>query len=305
MRDNFDLFFEKAIEHEGRVCEDVPGDAGGPTKWGITLGRLATIKRVPEPRRGTAAFDKLKAELYALSEDEIKQIYRRDYWDAVRGDDLPAGVDYCVADFGLNSGPSRAVKYLQKQMGTPQTGKMDDKTIEEVSGHHADDVIIAYCTARTQFLKSIVENRPSQGKFLRGWLSRVKDVQATSLTMYDQAPHVAEPLAILPKAVAPEIGPTWTKTAVKSKSFWINTQAILWAIVAPIVGLFQWIVDTVSSFAGIVPDVKEDVNRVMEIGSQVAGYLQLNVERITYPLLVTALIVVTYRHVRDKKDMSQ
>ena len=38
MRENFDFFFQKALDHEGRVYEDVPGDRGGPTKCGVTLG---------------------------------------------------------------------------------------------------------------------------------------------------------------------------------------------------------------------------------------------------------------------------
>ena len=305
MKHNFDRFFDAAVKHEGKVREDVPGDRGGPTYTGITLGRLATIKGVPEPRRGTAAFESLKKELYALSDDQIKEIYRRDYWDAVKADDLPEGVDYCVADFGLNSGPSRAVKYLQRQMGNPQTGKMDEETLKEVHGYPAEDVITTYCAARIRFLKAIVENDARQGKFLKGWLRRVSEVQAASLKMAEKAPPPAE-LEVLPKAVADDPKPvSLASVAVKSKSFWINVQTLLWAIIAPVVGLFDWLVQTISGFIGIVPDIKDDIETVAETGSTVAGYLQLNAARIVFPLIVVALVVVTYRHVRDKREMSQ
>lgn len=305
MKHNFDFFFEKALDHEGRVSEDVPGDRGGPTRYGVTLGRLATIKKVPVPSRGTQAFEKLKAELYALTEDQIKEIYRRDYWDAVKADDLPDGLDYCVADFGLNSGPSRAVRYLQKQVGNPETGKMDDETLREIHDYPAEDAITSYCAARTKFLKSIVANDPKQNKFLKGWLRRVAEVQAASLKLAEKAPAPA-PVEVLPKAMADDpTPPSMAQVAVKSKSFWINVQALLWAVVAPFVGLFNWIVDGVSAFIGIAPDIQDEVSTVAETGSTVASYLNMNVARFTFPLIVIALIVVTYRHVRDKREMSQ
>ena len=46
MRENFDLFFQKALDHEGRVYEDVPGDRGGPTKCGVTLGRWCEVREI-------------------------------------------------------------------------------------------------------------------------------------------------------------------------------------------------------------------------------------------------------------------
>jgi lysozyme family protein len=301
MKENFDFFFEKAVEHEGKVCEDVAGDGGGPTKWGITIGRLATIRRMKEPKRGTKAFEALKADLYALSESQIKEIYRRDYWDAVRGDDLPHGLDYAVADFGLNSGPSRANTYLQRQMGNTQTGKMDDTTIEEVHTHNLNDCIVEYCLARERFLRAIVDNRPGQSKFLKGWLTRVTDVRAAALQMASHADPAPE-ITVLPKAIEKEdTTPGFTMTAVKSKSVWLQIKALALLVVSVCTDWISNAVDFVSSLVGIVPDVKGDVQSVASTGNEVAGFLKISTAKIVVPLVIITVAIAIVRHVNDKR----
>lgn len=206
MQENFQAFFAAALEHEGKVFEDVPGDRGGPTKWGITIGRLAQVKGVKCPAKGTAAYAALRQELKDLAPERIEEIYRADYWDAVRGDELPAGLDYCVADFGLNSGPSRAVKYLQRLLEQPQTGTLQDEAIQEIARHPLDELITTYCDERARFLNQIVENNPSQAKFRKGWLSRVGDVRKTATKMAASAPVPETVRVAMPKADVPEHG---------------------------------------------------------------------------------------------------
>ena len=46
-----------------------------------------------------------------------KRIYRSKYWNATRCDDLPAGVDYAVFDYAVNSGVGRAGKVLRRLVG--------------------------------------------------------------------------------------------------------------------------------------------------------------------------------------------
>src|SRR5437764_7132898 len=71
-----------------------PSDPGGPTNFGITLG---------DYRRYVKA-DATTADVRAMKVEEAEAIYRTTYWDAMRGDDLPAGVDYCIFDYAVNSG---------------------------------------------------------------------------------------------------------------------------------------------------------------------------------------------------------
>ena len=291
----FDLFFKRAVEHEGKVCEDVPGDNGGPTKWGVTIGRLATIKRMKEPRRGTAAFEKLKAELFALSEAEIKTIYRQDYWDAVRADDLPPGLDYAVADFGLNSGPAKAVRSLQKLCGNAQSGRMDDETIAEASSGDTVDMIMRYCDERARFLNAIVAEKPKQGKFLKGWMSRVGDVRRTAIKDFEKTPVAAiePPPMPMPKAEPPP-APSTVTTAAKSTT-----------IRTVIASIFAWIEAQFGFVRDLLPDVSSEIQTVADPLTSLGGLLRINMGAIVAGVSLVALIVVLIRHTKDKQELQQ
>jgi lysozyme family protein len=290
----FDEFFKRALKHEGKVCEDVPGDNGGPTKWGITIGRLATMKRVKEPKRGTDAFEKLKAELFELTEHEIKTIYRKDYWDAVRGDDLPPGLNYAVADFGLNSGPSRGVKALQKIVGNPQTGRMDDETIAEAKAFEPVEIIMRYSDERKRFLNAIVGNNPRQAKFQKGWLARVGDVQRAAIKDCEKVVSIEPPKpAPMPKAepVQPD-QPTVMQTAKRSWSI----KLILAGIAATLEKIFNF-------FTSFLPDAASEVEAVADPISSLGSMLKLNMAGILGSVTIVVLIIVLFRHLRDKREL--
>lgn len=289
MQSTFDDFFKRAIEHEGKVCEDVPGDRGGPTKWGVTIGRLATIKGVREPKRGSTAFEALKAELFALSEDEIAEIYRRDYWNAVRGDDLPAGLDYCVADYGLNSGPPRAVKALQKLCGNPQTGRMDDETIREASAYAPAEIIMLFQDERARFLNAIVDGNPSQRKFLKGWLARVGDVRRAALAMADKKTAPAVP-APMPKA-EPKPEPTHVETARKSLTARLG-----------LAGLLAWFEEQFGFLKSLLPDVTGQVQEIADPLTSLGGLLKANMSGVIAALTAGILVTMIIRHVRDRRE---
>jgi len=304
MASAFEEFFKRAVEHEGKVCEDVPGDRGGPTKWGITIGRYADIKGMPVPRRGTDAFYEMKSQLFKLSEAEIKEIYRRDYWDAVRADELPPGMNLAVADFGLNSGPSRAVKVLQKILGNPQTGRMDNETISESHAFDRVELIILYCDERQRFLNAIVTSNPSQRKFLKGWTTRVGDVRRAALAMADKAKDQVPVRATMPKAddphPPPQAAPTVAGEAVKSKSVWL-----LLSVAAGKVGdFFFGLGDAATGMIGRAVDVlkatqteaDDAIAPLVSLGER----LKLNVGNIALWVTVGTLIIVVIRHAHDK-----
>jgi lysozyme family protein len=223
MKQNFEIWCNRAFDYEGRVYENVPGDRGGPTKWGITIGRVATRKGVKLPREGTSAYSSLVAELKALTPDDIKSIYKLDYWDAVRGDELPRGLDFSVADMSLNSGPSRAANYLCRLAGVKQSGKVTDEALAKLRTREVDDLVNAYCDARASFLETISRN-PGQMKFRKGWLSRVRDVRAKSLSLVTMQP-MTEPDPLAPDIAMPKADPpkTTTKDLVKvsRKAAWL------------------------------------------------------------------------------------
>ena len=93
----------------------------------------------------------------------------------MRGDELPAGVDYCVFDYAVNSGTGRAPKVLQRLLGIGVTGRMDDATrrarAREARSRDADRRRSA--TSACAFCKSL-KTWPVFGK---GWSRRVAEVK--------------------------------------------------------------------------------------------------------------------------------
>jgi lysozyme family protein len=168
MNANFPRALELVLKHEGGYV-DHPKDPGGATNLGITIGTLSDWLG----RRAT------KAEVKALTKQSVAPIYRKRYWDAVRGDDLPSGLDYAVFDFAVNSGVSRASKYLQAILRVPQDGKIGPVTIAAAKAADPTILIERLCTNRMEFLEGL-STFPTFGK---GWKSRVEGVLEAAFLM--------------------------------------------------------------------------------------------------------------------------
>jgi lysozyme family protein len=177
MKHNADMAIRKILDHEGGYVNH-SDDPGGATNKGITI---ATFRRYIK-RNGTIA------DLKALTTQQAVDVYKAQYWDKVRGDDLPSGVDYTVADFAVNSGPSRAAKYLQAALGVTQDGAIGPQTIQAANEIINPKAIINKVNAdRLAFMKRIQGGKLWK-TFGRGWQSRVDAVRSTSLALVDAAP---------------------------------------------------------------------------------------------------------------------
>ncbi|MCI5078689.1 MAG: glycoside hydrolase family 108 protein [Oricola sp.] len=159
---NFQRALSRVLKHEGGYV-DHPKDPGGATNRGITL---ATFRRYVKPKA-------TKADLRAITDAQITTVYRRHYWDAVLGAELPSGVDYAVFDFAVNSGPSRSVKFLQRVVGVTQDGRIGPITLAALAKDDPQDVVSKLCDARLAWLKRL-ETWPTFG---RGWERRVSEVK--------------------------------------------------------------------------------------------------------------------------------
>lgn len=164
MRENLDDSLELMFGHEGGYV-NAKTDRGGPTKYGITHKTLAAHRGVPSVSA---------AQVKALTIKEAEDIYRKSYWGPSGGDVLPSGLDYAAFDFGVNSGPQRAVKTLQKVLGVKQDGWIGAQTLSKVESYPGGrgQLIADYCAARMAFLRSL---KGSQGFSAngRGWTIRV------------------------------------------------------------------------------------------------------------------------------------
>lgn len=165
---SYDAALARLLAHEGGYTNH-PSDPGGPTNYGITIH---------DYRRYVKA-DATAADVRAMPPDEAKAIYRAKYWDALCCDDLPAGLDYCVFDYGVNSGISRAAKVLQRVLGVADDGRIGPVTLAAVTRRDAGGLVAAICDERLAFLRRL----KTWAVFGRGWGRRVAEVKAVALAM--------------------------------------------------------------------------------------------------------------------------
>lgn len=165
---NFGRALSCVLEDEGGFVND-PHDPGGATNKGITL---ATFRRYVAR---SATVDDLKH----LTVAQAAKVYRKQYWDAIKGDDLPDGVDYAVFDFAVNSGQSRAAKYLQTIVGVPADGKIGPQTLAAVKATDSTAIINMLCDRRLDFLQGL----KTWPRYKNGWTDRVHGVREVALEM--------------------------------------------------------------------------------------------------------------------------
>ena len=171
----FDDALRRVLAHEGGYSNH-PSDPGGPTNFGITLGDY----------RGYVKASATAADVCAMRLDEAKAIYRDKYWNAMRCDELAAGLDYAVFDYGINSGVGRAVKVLQRLLTLPDDGRMTDAVIAAARKQDAAGLTMRLCDERLAFLKRL----KTWPVFGAGWGRRVSEVRAAALALTGQAAPV-------------------------------------------------------------------------------------------------------------------
>ncbi len=168
MKDNFESALKAILHHEGGYVNH-PADPGGMTNLGVT-------KRVWEEWVGHEVDEKTMRN---LTPEIVGPMYKVKYWDKIKGDDLPAGVDYVVFDAAVNSGPGRAAKWLQACVGVEPDGGIGPKTLAAVRSFDANQLIEDYAKRRLSFLIDL----PTWNTFGKGWGRRVAEVQKTGLDM--------------------------------------------------------------------------------------------------------------------------
>jgi len=167
---NFRTALTKALVHEGGYVNH-PADPGGMTNLGVT-------KAVWEEWVGHPVAEK---EMRALTPAMVAPLYKRKYWDAIRADELVDGVDYCVFDVAVNSGPGRAIKFLQSCVGVTADGGFGPATMAAVEKAEEDParLVELYCAKRLEFLQSL----KTFETFGKGWSRRVAEVKEEALKM--------------------------------------------------------------------------------------------------------------------------
>jgi lysozyme family protein len=172
MQDNWIKCLETILHHEGGYVNH-PKDPGGMTNLGVT-------KRVYEEWVGYSVSENT---MQNLKKEDVAPIYKKNYWDRVKGDQLPEGLDLCVFDFGVNAGTGRAAKYLQTMIGTVADGGIGPNTLkkldEYVKEHGLNETIKSYQVERQKYYESL----STFETFGRGWTKRVIETTRLALEM--------------------------------------------------------------------------------------------------------------------------
>jgi len=166
MKSNFEECMARLLAHEGGYVWHAE-DPGGETNLGVT-------RAVYEQYAGRQVMD---GEMEGLTYDDVYPIYRENYWDRVRGDDLPSGVDWAVFDWGVNSGTSRAAKALQRIIGVEQDGGIGPMTLQAVASIEPVDIVDQMHYMREGFYRSL----STFDTFGRGWLRRNDETKEQAL----------------------------------------------------------------------------------------------------------------------------
>ncbi len=168
MKENFDDALKAILHHEGGYVNH-PKDPGGMTNLGVT-------KRVWEEWVGHEVDEKA---MRALTPELVGPLYKAKYWDRIKGDELPTGVDYAVFDAAINSGPGRAAKWLQTVVGAVPDGAIGNGTLAKVAAMDAEDIVRKYQETRLAFMQSL----PTWDTFGKGWGRRVAEVGSAAQKM--------------------------------------------------------------------------------------------------------------------------
>lgn len=169
----------RILVYEGGKVDD-KADPGGRTNKGVTQGTYNAFRR----KYGVAQQD-----VFLISETEVATIYKTMYWDKVRGDQLPLGLDLVVFDAGVNSGTGRAGIWLQQALGSAYQGQIDgqfgDKTMQAVVDcTDISGLIEDFCSRRLGTLKRL----KTFSRFGKGWSARIANVQKIGLAWNASAP---------------------------------------------------------------------------------------------------------------------
>ncbi len=160
MKANFEACMAEVFKHEGGYVND-PHDPGGETNMGISK------RSYP------------KENIRGMTRARAAQIYREDFWDKLRCDELPDGLDLVAFDAAVNSGPSRGAKWLQQALGVAVDGKVGLATIGAAKNTYTPAAVLRAVGFRRAFLKTL----PTWERYKNGWTKRLDSVEAVASAM--------------------------------------------------------------------------------------------------------------------------
>jgi len=121
-------------------------------------------------------------EMRDLTPDDVAPIYKKNYWDRVKGDSLPSGLDWACFDWAVNSGSGRPAKAVQRAVGATQDGAIGNQTLGLIAEKDPKFIIDYVYTVRQAFYESLDDYK----HFGRGWSRRNTETLHQAMKMVEE-----------------------------------------------------------------------------------------------------------------------
>ena len=152
----FSICMDRILASEGGYTPAVPSDPGGETNFGISKRSYPGV------------------DIKALTREAAIEIYRADFWTAIRGAELPLAIAFPLLDFAVNSGPVPAIKALQAALRVKADGILGSVTMASIpdgDGSALAALVMRMTAQRLRFMASLANWGPNS----RGWVSRIAE----------------------------------------------------------------------------------------------------------------------------------
>ena len=171
--ESLEAYYNRCKASKGGISND-PDDSGGYTICGVTHSTYRTYckaKRLPDPTKA----DMKKALIYTVWLDVLK----RRFWNKCKCDQINnQSVALIVLDWFWGSGLA-GIKALQRCLSLKADGIIGPKTLATLIDANPRNLFEHIRNSREQFFWKLVERRPKDGKYLKGWLRRLNDIPFT------------------------------------------------------------------------------------------------------------------------------
>lgn len=154
---NFNDAIVKTLAREGGSrFTDVANDKGGATKYGISQAAYPTL------------------DIRNLTEQQARDIYKRDYWDRVRGDDITSQViAENIFDTAVNMGVRTTSRMVQTLLEiVPADGIIGSMSLAVINAQNEKEFIMQFTLGKIAYYASLCNKDRTQSKFLLGWINR-------------------------------------------------------------------------------------------------------------------------------------
>lgn len=193
MKSNYARCLELVLKSEGGYSNN-PADPGAKTMQGIT-------QRVYDAYRDGKG--RARQTVRSIADYELAEIYAKQYWQPISGDDLPAGLDYITFDAAVNSGVTRGATWLQVALGVAADGHIGVITLAATKQADASAIVRNALDNRMVFLKGL-KTWPDFGK---GWTNRIDNVRRDALSMIaEYASATPAPSPVMPQSMPGDPG---------------------------------------------------------------------------------------------------